>query len=319
MRRALTTLIVLFLVTGGTPAIAVGAQIATPNAEDFKLDTDAGGASFVFRDAEGVELATYTVMEVFDPFEETGQGFVPAEGAHPVMVQVQVENIGETSFAVQPQYVIVQDTDGYLWRPSNIARDAEDIVVPDLQYVFIAPGDRVTGMVPFQIPENVEVAAVLLNPESSRLLAIATVADAATEPANLDEVIPFTIPETGGEGEIVITGLEDPFEEFVEGRDPQAGTRYVLLEVTIENTGNVGLDISPGSFVVHDADGYLWTYSGLPREPDVPVPDLASQQLAPGSRVSGVVGFVLPEDVEIAAIVYQPISSRLITLYEVAS
>ena len=319
MRRALTTLIVLFLVMGGTPTITAGAQIATPDVGDLKLDTDAGSNSFVFHDAEGVELATYTVMEVFDPFEETGQGFVPAEGAHPVMVQVQVENTGETSFAVQPQYIIVQDTDGYLWRPSNIARDAEDIVIPDLQYVFIAPGDRVTGMVPFQLPDAVDVAAVLLNPESSRLLTIARVADAATMPANLNEAIPFTTPETGGEGEITITEFEDPFEDFPEGRDPEPDTRYVLLEVTIENTGDVGLDVTPGAFVVHDVNGYLWNYRTPPREPDAAVPDLTSQQLAPGSRISGVVGFVLPDDVGIAAIVYQPESSRLITLFEAAS
>ena len=124
---------------------------------------------------------------------------------------------------------------------------------------------------------------------------------------------------TGAEGEITITDIADPFEEYREGSDPQPDTRYVLMTVTVENTGTEPLDVNPGAFVLHDADGYLWTSGFVPREPDVTVPDLQSQQLAPGSRVSGVVGFVLSEDTDLAGVVLQPEFSRIIPLYMVES
>jgi hypothetical protein len=307
---------VLLLAAGGLHPIAVGAQIATPDVSDFDLDTTGESGSFTFTMADGTELATITVQEVFDPFEDAAEGFVPGEGSVPVMVQVQVENSGEAAFDVRPDQFLVQDADGYLWRSSPIPRAPEEIVVPDMQYVTLAPGDRVTGMLGYQIPAGGQVAAVLLSPESSRLLTVARVSDPNTEAAELDTEIAYANPETGAEGEITITSIEDPFEDFAEGRDPEPDTRYVLLEVAIENTGSTGLEVSPGSFVIHDTDGYLWQSSTLSREPDAAVPNLQSQQLGPGSRITGVVGFVVPEEIEIAAIVYQPDGNRLITLYE---
>lgn len=36
--------------------------------------------------------------------------------------------------------------------------------------------------------------------------------------------------------------------------------------------------------------------------------------MAPGNRISGVIGYVLPEDAQLARVLYQPDSGRLITL-----
>jgi hypothetical protein len=260
-----------------------------------------------------------TVQEVFDPFEDTADGFVPAEGTHPVMVQVQVENSGEMPFELRPDQVIVQDNDGYLWRQSNVPRVVEEIVIPDLQRVVLAPGDRVTGMVGFQIPTQASVATVLLSPESSRLLVMSSIADVGDGLGDLGDAIAYTDPVSGAEGEITITEIADPFEDYREGSDPQPDTRYVLVTVTVENTGTEPLSISPGAFVLQDAAGYLWTSGFVPREPDVTVPDLQSQQLAPGSRVSGVIGYVLAADIELAGVVLQPEFSRIIPLYVVES
>ncbi|HYI23984.1 MAG TPA: DUF4352 domain-containing protein, partial [Thermomicrobiales bacterium] len=179
--------------------------------------------------------------------------------------------------------------------------------------------DRVTGMVGFQIPAQASVATVLLTPESSRLLVVSSLEDIGDGPGDLGDPVAYADPVTGAEGEITITEIADPFEEYPEGSDPQPDTRYVLVTVTVENTGTEPIDIGPSSFVLHDAAGYLWTYAFVPRESDVTVPDLQSQQLAPGSRVSGVVGFVLSEDTDLAGVVLQPEFSRIIPLYMVES
>ncbi len=78
MQRALTSLIGLILLAGGMPAHAAGAQVATPDAGDFKLDRQADPGSFTFFLADGTELATYTVLEVIEPFDDAAEGFAPA-------------------------------------------------------------------------------------------------------------------------------------------------------------------------------------------------------------------------------------------------
>ena len=88
MRRVLTSLIVLIVVMSGTPAASIAAQDATPESDELRIKDELDTGSFTYTMAEGTELATYTVQEVFDPFEDTADGFVPAEGTHPVMVQV---------------------------------------------------------------------------------------------------------------------------------------------------------------------------------------------------------------------------------------
>ena len=174
MRRVLTSLIVLIVIMSGTLAPTIVAQEATPDSGDLRLKDEMDTGAFTYTMADGTELATMTVQEVLDPFEDTADGFVPAEGTHPVMVQVQVENSGEMPFELRPDQMIVQDNDGYLWRPSTVPRVVEEIIIPDLQRVVLAPGDRVTGMVGFQIPDQASVATVLLSPESSRLLVVSS-------------------------------------------------------------------------------------------------------------------------------------------------
>ncbi|HLL49057.1 MAG TPA: hypothetical protein VK356_00190, partial [Thermomicrobiales bacterium] len=51
---------------------------------------------------------------------------------------------------------------------------------------------------------------------------------------------------------------------------------------------------------------------------DALVPELTSQTLAPGSRITGIVGFEVPEDREPARILYQPESSRIIPLQDLS-
>ena len=48
------------------------------------------------------------------------------------------------------------------------------------------------------------------------------------------------------------------------------------------------------------------------------LPDLESQKLAPGDRISGVVGFAIPQDAVVASIEYNPEYQRLVTLADMS-
>jgi hypothetical protein len=275
--------------------------------------TDSTGDPFTFVDAEGTERAVITVIEVQDPFGDFAEGYVPTEGTRVVTITVSYENTGPGPFETRPDHIVLRDTDGYLWSPASVQR-SEDIEVPDLGYVQTAPGDRLSGMVAFQLPSESEIASVLLTPESSRLLLLADL-DPNPEPApEPGTATTYQVPEVGSEGVVSVTEIEDPFDDFPEGGDPEDGARYVVVTITIENTGSVPLSVQPGNVLIYDGDGYLWSYASAPRGDDVAIPDLQSQELAPGSRISGVVGFLIPEDSDVSAIILQPESGRIIMI-----
>ena len=65
---------------------------------------------------------------------------------------------------------------------------------------------------------------------------------------------------------------------------------------------------------MQDAAGYLWGTVSLQTDPESPVPLLEARSLAPGSRLTGVVGFEIPEDSSLQTVYLQPDYAVLIPL-----
>jgi len=120
-------------------------------------------------------------------------------------------------------------------------------------------------------------------------------------------------------GTIQVTQLHDPFQDFDPTRPPPAGGRYLGLIVVFTAADDQVFDTNPYYVIARDTNGYLYTTSYVPRPADVIVPDLQSQSLAPGNRISGFVGYNLPSDVVLQDVLYLPSSYRAIPLVEVAA
>lgn len=132
------------------------------------------------------------------------------------------------------------------------------------------------------------------------------------------EAVPFVDEAGAARGSITVTDIADPFEEFNPDYPPEAGSRIVAVTVAFDADAGDRFDVTPSAIVLQDSDGFLWNQGSVFFADDMLIPELTSQTLAPGSRVTGVVGFVLPETAEPARVFYQPESSRLITLAELA-
>jgi hypothetical protein len=65
------------------------------------------------------------------------------------------------------------------------------------------------------------------------------------------------------------------------------------LNVIAENPGQVPYGESPYYIVVRDTDGNVYQQGNISRPQKVTVPILEQQTMAPGDRVSGIVGFVV--------------------------
>lgn len=137
---------------------------------------------------------------------------------------------------------------------------------------------------------------------------------AAQEPDTVGAAVPVADADGLPIGSITVTEVSDPFTEFDPAYPPEAGSRYVALTVAFDADAGARFDIAPWTIVLQDAAGFLWDQSSIVLPDEALVPELSSQTLAPGSRVTGLVGFVLPEGSAPARVYYQPESSRLVPL-----
>src|SRR5687767_180750 len=128
--------------------------------------------------------------------------------------------------------------------------------------------------------------------------------------------VPVTDEEGAAVGSITVTEVIDPFTEFDPAYPPEEGGRYVAVNVAFDADAGNRFDITPYEIVLQDDAGFLWNQASMVLAEDALIPELSSQDLGPGSRVTGVVGFLVPEGSTPARILYQPESTRFIPLHD---
>ena len=97
----------------------------------------------------------------------TGTTNAPAEGMRFVGMNVVWENTGALVYDAVPTELYLRTAAGDLFYAAGVYR--EDVtVLPDLSGQLLAPGDRVSGFVGYQVPADATVAAIDYWPESGR-------------------------------------------------------------------------------------------------------------------------------------------------------
>jgi hypothetical protein len=313
MRRATATILTiafaLNISTLALPASStpIAAQEATPAAgATLGLDGPPIGTPVPQVDAEGVEQGLITVTEVQDPFEGHDPAYPPEEGTRFVVATLAFENTGQEPFDVDHGGVLLQDAAGFIYGLAQVER--QDMSIPDFRSATLAPGNRISGVIGFQVPADADPAAVLYMLGIGEQLLVLADLQPETEPAPAPGT-PVTYRDAEGVeiGQVTVTEVLDPFEDFGPSYPPDEGSRYVALHVVFENTGQQAFEGSSYVLYLHDADGFIWGWDRVPRPPDATVPDLAGEQaLAPGDQVSGLVTFYVPADAQLTAVLYQP-------------
>jgi len=126
--------------------------------------------------------------------------------------------------------------------------------------------------------------------------------------------VPVTDEEGAATGSITVTEVIDPFTDFDPAYPPEEGGRYIAVNVAFDADAGNRFEITPYAIVLQDDAGFLWNQASMVLAEDALIPELSSQTLGPGSRVTGVVGFVVPEGRTPAQVLYQPESSKFIPL-----
>ena len=266
-------------------------------------------------DADGVARGTVTVRQVADPFTEHRPDSPPGEGTRYVMLTVAFESAEDQAFDADPSDVLVQDSEGFLWGRTGINRPPE-ATIPELSSQEMGPGNRVSGVIGYVVPADATIERVLYQPEGGRLMTLAEVAP--TSSVAVDTPVPYVDADGVARGTVTVRQVADPFTEHRPDSPPGEGTRYVMLTVAFESAEDQAFDADPSDVLVQDSEGFLWGRTGINRPPEATIPELSSQEMGPGNRVSGVIGYVVPADATIERVLYQPEGGRLMTLAEVA-
>lgn len=141
---------------------------------------------------------------------------------------------------------------------------------------------------------------------AASLLAAGLALPAAAQDTPAGTEVPFVDPEGITRGTIMVKDVADPFTEFDPSYPAEQGTRYVGMIVVFTASDEETFEANASGFVLRDETGRLWYPAWLPRPADAKIPDAQSQTLAPGNRISGFLGFAIPEGVAADEILYLP-------------
>lgn len=304
MRRAPFTLLAGLCLAMVTPW-PVSAQDASP-----------GSGGIAIADADGVVHGTITIREVADPFAAYEPTQPPPEGQRFVQLILTFEAAVDQAFQAEPGQIVLQDADGYLYRPSYVPRPA-GAMPPDLQSQTLAPYDRISGSIGYVLPTDRPVARVIYRGDGSRLI---TIRDQAAEETAAPGS-PRTVRTAAGvdAGTVTVREVADPFVDHDPTRPPAEGQRYVLVTVAFEASDAAPLWADPAGLLLVDDKGILYPPAWVPRKPDQLMQDLDRQALSPTDRVSGVVGYAVPSDAVVRSIVYAPEADRFITVADLTA
>ena len=287
--------------------------VASPGAPPIARSQSTGiGQAVRYVDRDGVDRGTVTVETVTDPFVAFDPKHPPEAGMRFVQLSVAFEASSQP-YKADPRRILLEDGEGYVWGGTTVRRP-KDATPPDLQSQELAPGSRESGVVGFSIPSTATIDRILYQPDSSRLMLLA---DLVAQPGpRLGDIVPLTAAD-GGTATVSVR-LADPFTDFAPDSPPDPGTRYVAATLVFEDVGQLPFSVDPSELTVRDVGGYLWPKSDVRLAEGALIPPLSKLALASGDRISGVVGFVLPETAAISEIDLQLERGRLVTVADLA-
>ena len=234
----------------------------------------------------------------------------PAAGKKYIAVDVLLVNRGQRPLSVSPLFQMsLKDDSGQKYNLNGKASAAAASTPPNGE---LNPGEIVRGKVGFQVPEGVEGLSFVYEAD---LLGLGEVTvQLGPEPIALqppEDLLTFSAGEVYQVGDTVqisdlnleVLGVSYP--EGTELVNPREGTRFLLVEVRIQNQDNRVREITSAvQMSLKDATGQQYTLNlGAQTRADAGLPD---DELAPGEMVRGQIGFQVPVDARGLLFVFDP-------------
>jgi len=118
------------------------------------------------------------------------------------------------------------------------------------------------------------------------------------------------VPVKSGRYQLTVNSVTDPYTSANQFSQPDEGKRFVVIDVTIENVGEKGnISYNPLYFVLLDTNNQVYEWSFVITEND-----LRSGELGAGEKASGLVGFEVPVDAQIAKVKFKALLEKDIVI-----
>jgi hypothetical protein len=303
-----TILLIVFALTSAGAALA---QSPAPPGSAAPAVPAAAGSPVPIADKTGAQLGTVTIKSIADPYADFDPSAPPPTDSRYVLLKVAFEAAEDQSLDAQPGGMVLQTRDGFIVYPSRVPRPATD-KVPEIQAQQLAPGDRISGVIGYVVPKNREVARVIYRADNSRFLPLVETSASAAVPVGT--AVPYSEADGVTRGTITIREIADPFTAFDPGGPPPEGQRYVMVTPVFEAGKDTQMREDAWAVVIVDDRGFAYGPTNVPRPQDAVMPGLDGQTLAPGDRVSGVVGYVVPQSAKVTTVLYAPANDHILTV-----
>lgn len=112
--------------------------------------------------------------------------------------------------------------------------------------------------------------------------------------------------------EVVVTGVENDWQDYDEMYPPERGMIYTKVDFTFTNLTNRAEIISPYSIMLVDSTGLVLNQAYMPENPDIMMEDTP---LDAGGTVDGSLVFSVFQDVEPMMVVWQPDFTQYVFIY----
>lgn len=281
---------------------ATASEETTEAAAPEPTDTAVSEGPVVFQVGEIVEIRD-TVMVVLGWETPEGDEFTkPAEGNRFVVVDVLLVNQGTDTDSVSSMLQMsLKDDTGQQYDLDLEATVAADADSPDGE---LAPGERIRGKVGFQVPQ--EAAGLVYVFDASLFGAGKVFVELGPEPVSVE--VPaavtgeqaqqaFAVGDVIEIGDLLLTVNEVTSPSGDEFNKPDEGTKFLVVDVTLENRGSESKTVSSMlQMWVKDATGqkYVLDLSASVASGGS-TPD---GEIVPGEKLRGQVGYQVPEDAE---------------------
>ena len=311
---ALTLALLLVLGGAGTVFAQSTPEAGTPTSGTPAAGSRGGpaiGTDVTILDADtGDKVATISVDKVTDPFNDYSQYSKPDRGNRFVAVDYTITNTGSDSFDNPAYDLSLATTDGELLT-STYVQPKDGSTVKPLATDAIKAGDSISGTLFYLVSNDLTVGG-LVYAGSGHYTALASV-DGLPNPAIGDTI---TISDTSGNdlATASVTQYIDPFKEYDQYSKPDRGNRDVAVTVKVTNTSGSDLDVSSYTFSLQTSEGLLYSTAYVQPKDGSKVTPFADGTVADGDSISGTIFFMIPDNVEVTGIFFQPDSGIMVNL-----
>jgi len=193
----------------------IAAVIYQPTYDRFTIlaasvEAPAPGAVVDIVGEEGGVVGTATIEEIIDPLTDVDPSYQAQRGYHHAGAVITIENTGRRPLSIDPYAVQIIDADGYVLSSTGVYR-GEEAEVPNLDYVDLAPGDSVTGMVTFELFNEAAPVWMVYTAGGSQITFLAGFDNAPELPAVED--IPAFTPGASSTGNDTGDDIDQPADE----------------------------------------------------------------------------------------------------------